>query len=150
MSVLTIQESWLMEFGCCWNSVLDRLRYLGKFGIGAQFQWETGNTLNTGIIEHFLTFLTRGRTQGFNFRQESHDLLKLIELIRYDFNSNRFQVSFSFNFRWIEWFSMFILFMHMHMRDHDKCRSYMFLTERKALPNINSVCIISGKSHSSP
>jgi hypothetical protein len=31
--------------------------------------------------------------------------------------------------------------MHMHMRDHDKCRSYTFLTKRKALSNIYSVRI---------
>jgi heme/copper-type cytochrome/quinol oxidase subunit 4 len=48
------------------------------------------------------------------------------------FNLNRFQVSFGFNFCWIEWFSKFILFMHMHMQNDDKYWSYSFLTKRKA------------------
>jgi hypothetical protein len=41
--------------------------------------------LNTGIIENFLTFLTRGRTQIFDFKQRSYDWWKLVELTRYDF-----------------------------------------------------------------
>jgi hypothetical protein len=40
--------------------------------------------------------------------------------------------------------SKFILFMQMHMQHHDICRSYMFLTKRKALPNIYGVRIVGG------
>jgi hypothetical protein len=40
--------------------------------------------------------------------------------------------------------------MHMHMQDHVKCWSYTFLTKRKALPNIDGVCIVGRKLHSSP
>jgi hypothetical protein len=47
------------------------------------------------IREHFITFLTRGRTQGFDSERRSYDRLKLIELTRYIFfNSNEFQVPF--------------------------------------------------------
>jgi hypothetical protein len=41
--------------------------------------------LNTNIIEHFRTFLTRVITQSFDFEQESYDQLKLMDLTRYDF-----------------------------------------------------------------
>jgi hypothetical protein len=43
------------------------------------------------FIEDFRTFSMRGRTQGFNFEQESYDRLKFIELIRYVYS---FQVDF--------------------------------------------------------
>jgi hypothetical protein len=91
-----------------------------QFGIFAYFPWKTGRTLNTGIIEHFITFLTRGRTQGFYFKWTSYDRPKLIALQDMILNSNRFRVSFGYNFHWITWLPKFILFMHMHMRDHDK------------------------------
>jgi hypothetical protein len=88
--------------------------------------------MNIKVLENFITFLTRGRTQGFDSERRSYDQLKLIELTRYDFfNSSRFQVPFDFNFHWIAWFSKSILSMHMHMEDHDKSRSYTFLTKRK-------------------
>jgi hypothetical protein len=46
-------------------------------------------------------------------------------------------------------FSMFILFMQMHMQHYDICRSYTFLTKRKALPNIYAVRIVGGdRTHS--
>jgi hypothetical protein len=122
-----------LKLGCCWNSVLDRSIYLGKLGSWAHFQCKTDRTWNTNIIGHFITFLTRGRTQNFDFERITYDQLKLVDFTRYDFfNSNRFQVPFDFNFRWIEWFSKFILFMHMHMQNHDICRSYTFLIKRKA------------------
>jgi hypothetical protein len=44
-----------------------------------------------------------------------------MEPTRYDFSFRidfKF-LSFLFYFFWITWFSKFILFMHMHMRDHD-------------------------------
>jgi hypothetical protein len=46
------------------------------------------------------------------------------------FKSKRLQLSFGSNFHWVEGFSKFILFIHMHMQDHDKSQSYMFLTKR--------------------
>jgi hypothetical protein len=61
----------------------------------------------------------RGRTQNFDFERRTYDQLKLIYLQDTVFNSNRFQVPFGFNFCWIEWFSKFILLMHMHMQNHD-------------------------------
>jgi hypothetical protein len=36
--------------------------------------------------------------------------------------------------------------MHMHMQQHDKCRSYTFLTKRKALPNRDDVRIVGGEN----
>jgi hypothetical protein len=39
--------------------------------------------MNTKVLENFITFPMRGRTQGFNCEQRSFDRLKLIELIRY-------------------------------------------------------------------
>jgi hypothetical protein len=48
--------------------------------------------------------------------------------------------SIQFSFLLIEWFSKFTLFMHMRMQYHDKCRSYMFLTKRKAC-QIYKVCV---------
>jgi hypothetical protein len=47
-------------------SVLDRLSYLDKFGPSAQFQKNYGITLNTKILENFITLLTVGRTQNFD------------------------------------------------------------------------------------
>jgi hypothetical protein len=46
---------------------------------------ENWGTLNIGIIENFITFLTSGRTQNFDFELRRYHQLKLIELTRYDF-----------------------------------------------------------------
>jgi hypothetical protein len=64
-------------------------------------------------------------------------------------NLNRFQVSFGYNFRWIKQCSKFIFFMHMLMQDHDSMPVLYVLTKRESLPNIVSVRIVGGKSHSS-
>jgi hypothetical protein len=101
----------LYKLECCWNSFLDRTTYLDKFIIWVYFQWKNGRTLNTGILEYFIAFLMRGRTQNFDFKRRSYDRLKLVGLTK---------ISFGFNFCWIKQFSKFILFMHMHMWDHDK------------------------------
>jgi hypothetical protein len=47
-------------------SVLDRSGYLVKFGVYAYFQWRTGGAMNTKVLDNFITFLTRGRTQNFD------------------------------------------------------------------------------------
>jgi hypothetical protein len=80
-SGVMVPESW----ECCWHSFLDRTRYLDTFGIWAYLEWKTGRTLNTGIIEHFINFLTRGRTQNFDSERRSYVQLKLIEFRRFDF-----------------------------------------------------------------
>jgi hypothetical protein len=49
-------------WGAAENPFLDRSSYMDKFGLSAHFQWKTVRTWNTKIIEHFITFLTRGRT----------------------------------------------------------------------------------------
>jgi hypothetical protein len=41
--------------------------------------------MNIKVLENFITFLTRGRTQGFDSERRSYDQLKLIELTIYDF-----------------------------------------------------------------
>jgi hypothetical protein len=41
--------------------------------------------MNTKVLDNFITFLTRGRNQGFDSERRSYDRLKLIELTRYDF-----------------------------------------------------------------
>jgi hypothetical protein len=43
---------------------------------------------------------------------------------------NQFQLSFDFYFRWITWFPKFILFMHMHMQDHDNM-SVLYVPHQK-------------------
>jgi hypothetical protein len=130
------------------NSVLDRLRYLGKFGIWAHFQWKTDRTWNIKIIEHFIAFLTRGRAQGFDIGWKNYGALKLDRFSRYDFE--------------LESIFKFLLVLTSIGLDNfqgssylckcqimAKCRSYTFLTKRKVLPNIDSIHIIGGKSHSS-
>jgi hypothetical protein len=51
-----------------WNleevSVLDRSNCLDKFGLWDHFQTIFGETVNTKILENFVTFLTVGRTQN--------------------------------------------------------------------------------------
>jgi hypothetical protein len=66
------------------------------------------------------------------------------------FDLNRFQISFGYNFCWIEWFSKFIFFMHMHMRNHDNMLAIYILRQKKSFANIDDVCLIGGKSHSTP
>jgi hypothetical protein len=74
----------------CWGVLLEisfqnRLRQLNKFGLYTYFQWIIGRAMNTKVLENFITFLTRDRTQGFDSEQRSSNQLKLIELKRYDF-----------------------------------------------------------------
>jgi hypothetical protein len=64
-------------------------------------------------------------------------------------NSKRFQVSFGSNFHWVEGFSKFILFMHMHMQYHDKMPVLYVPHQKNILPNIDDVHIVGDKSHSS-
>jgi hypothetical protein len=53
-----------------WNlgevSVLDRSDHLQKFGLYTHFQKNFGGTLNTKILENFVTFLTVGKTLNFD------------------------------------------------------------------------------------
>jgi hypothetical protein len=79
------------------------MRGLDTIGIRAHFHWKTDRTPNTEFIEEFRSFLTRGRTQGFDFGPKCYDRLKLIELTRYDFS---FRIDFKFlsvlNICWIK------------------------------------------------
>jgi hypothetical protein len=132
----TVQELWslqvrvLLEISC----FLDRSRYLGKFEIWAHLQWRTDKILNTKVIEHFITFLMRGRTQFWSRMKK----LRPAEVKRhYKIIFSYFELIssfFRFVLTWIEWLSTFILFMHMHMQNHDTYRSYPFLTKRKVCP----------------
>jgi hypothetical protein len=49
-------------------SVLDRSGYLVKFGVDAHFQWGTGGDMNTRVLDNFITFLTKGRTQNSDLK----------------------------------------------------------------------------------
>jgi hypothetical protein len=46
-------------------SVLDMSNCLDKFGLYAHFQKNSERTLNTKILENFVTFLMEGKTQNF-------------------------------------------------------------------------------------
>jgi hypothetical protein len=48
-------------------SILDRSNCPDKFGLYAHFQKNSERTSNTKILENFVTFLTLGRTQNFDF-----------------------------------------------------------------------------------
>jgi hypothetical protein len=124
-------------------SVLDRSGYLVKFGVYAYFQWRTGGAMNTKVLDNFITFLTRGRTQNFDLERRNCDRLKLNDTISYDFS---LRVNFKFL---LVRFPKFILFMKRHMQHHDICWSYTFITKRKTLPNIYGVRIGNG-SHTHP
>jgi hypothetical protein len=71
------QSDWLFrsygpwKLGVLLTFISGQKRYLDKFEIWAYFQWKTGRTLNTWIIEHF--------------EQRSYVQLKLIEFTRYNF-----------------------------------------------------------------
>jgi hypothetical protein len=41
-------------------------------------------TLNTKIIENFITFLTRGRTLNSDLKRRNYDRLKLNDIMGYD------------------------------------------------------------------
>jgi hypothetical protein len=47
-------------------SFQNRSNYLDKFGAYAYFQWRTRRAMNTKVLENFISFLMRGRTQGFD------------------------------------------------------------------------------------
>jgi hypothetical protein len=53
--------------------------------------------MNAKVLNNFITFLSRGRTHGFDSEQRCYDQLKLIELTRYNFQFESI-VSFGFNF----------------------------------------------------
>jgi hypothetical protein len=81
------------------GSVLDRSNCLDNFGFWAQFHKNSGWTLNTKILENFVSFLTVGKTQNFDLGRRNYDQLKLNGLLRYDFSLPvNFQVSFDFTF----------------------------------------------------
>jgi hypothetical protein len=84
-----------------------------------------------------------GRAQNFALERRSCDQFKLIEL-----KDMIFSLRVNFKFLLVH-FPKLILFMQMHMQHHDIYQSYMFLTKRKALPNIYGVRIVSG-SHTHP
>jgi hypothetical protein len=137
--------------GCGWNSFLDRTRYLENFGIWAYFQWKTRRTLNTEVIENFITLLTKGRTQNFYFDWRSHGQLKLIGPTIYDFPFESISIFLSLvTFVGLHGFQSSSYWCTCICEILTKCGSYMFLTKRKALPNIDGVHIIGGKSHSPP
>jgi hypothetical protein len=58
-SGVMIPESW-GGGGCYWKTTLDRLNYLDKSGLYAHLHKNSGETLNTKILENFIIFLTRG------------------------------------------------------------------------------------------
>jgi hypothetical protein len=123
----------------------------GKLRSWAHFQWKTDRTWNTKLIEHFITFLTRGRAQNFNFERRTYDQMKLIDITRYDFLfwiNFKFPLVLTFIDRMV-CFSKFILFIHMHMQCHDICRSYMFLAKIKVCPIYIRCTYIRWQSHSS-
>jgi hypothetical protein len=76
---------------------------------------ENWKNLKYGDHRAFHSLYNEGITQNFDFERRNYDQLKLIELIRYNFLFKSISSFFGFNFRWIEWFSKFALFMHMHM-----------------------------------
>jgi hypothetical protein len=41
--------------------------------------------MNTKVLDNFIAFLTRGRTQSFDSEQRSYDQLNLVDFISYDF-----------------------------------------------------------------
>jgi hypothetical protein len=57
------------------NLLSGQIGYLDEFEVNAYFQRETARTLNTKVLENVITFLTMGRTQGFN-SEWSGDWLK--------------------------------------------------------------------------
>jgi hypothetical protein len=143
-----IRGSDLRKLGCSLNSVLDRSRYLGKFGIWAHFQWKTDRTWNIKIIDHFIAFLTRGRAQGFDIGWKNYGALKLDRFSRYDFElESIFKFLLVFNSIGLDNFQGSSYLCKCQIMG--KCQSYKFLTKRKVLPNIDSIHIIGGKSHSS-
>jgi hypothetical protein len=50
--------------------------------------------MNTKVLENFITFLMRGRTQNFDLERRRYDWLKLIEFTRYDFHFKLISSSF--------------------------------------------------------
>jgi hypothetical protein len=107
--------------------------------------------LNIEVIDNFVAFLTRGRTQNFDFERRSYDQLKLIGPTRYDF---QFELISSFlsvvTFIGLDGFQSSSYLCTCICEIMTKCWSYTFLTKRKALPNIDDIRIIGVKSHSSP
>jgi hypothetical protein len=48
------------------SSFQDRSNYLDKLGLQAYFYWRTGRAMNIKVLESFIIFLMRGRTQNFD------------------------------------------------------------------------------------
>jgi hypothetical protein len=67
-----------------WPNLGFELTSNGNLFFAGNFQWKSDRPWNIKIIENFINFLTRGRTQCFNSEQRSYDQLKSIELTRYD------------------------------------------------------------------
>jgi hypothetical protein len=57
----------------------------GQIGDLSLLPMKTGRTMNTMILENFITFLTRGRTQNFDLEQRNYDHLRLSDITRYGF-----------------------------------------------------------------
>jgi hypothetical protein len=94
---------------------------------------EKWKNLEYRVINHFITFLTKGRTYKIRFLiRIDFKILSVITLI----GLNCFQCSSYLCICICEIMTL--------------CRSYMFLTKRKLLPNIDDVRIVGGKSLSSP
>jgi hypothetical protein len=126
----------LCNLGCCWKFPVfwtDQLSgWMWTLSLLPLNNWKSPKYKGP---REFYNLSYKGWNSGFEFRTKK---LWPIEVdrtykIRF-FNSNWFQVPFDSHFRWIEWFSKIILFMHMHMQNYDICRSYTFLTKIKICP----------------
>jgi hypothetical protein len=76
-------------------SVLNRSNCLANFWTLGHLQKNSSGTLNTKILENFISFLTMGRTLDSDIEQRNYDWLKLNDIIRYDF------LIFKFNFEFL-------------------------------------------------
>jgi hypothetical protein len=88
-------------------------------------------TMNIQVIGDFINSLKRVETQNFDIGRTKRKWLKLKGFLSYDFELESI-------FKFLLVFMVCSLMQYeymmsctMHMRDHDKCRPYMFLTKRK-------------------
>jgi hypothetical protein len=86
--------------------------------------------MNTKVLENFITFLTRGRAQNFDFELRSYDRLKLSDNSRYGFFLFCIILSFLGLF-----FNVHLIHAHAYAISWHKLVLYV-PHQKKSLPNI--------------
>jgi hypothetical protein len=128
---------WLLEILIKPNGVIYWLRNLSLI------EAKSRETLNIEVVGNSTSLLKRVQTQNFDTGWRNHKGSKLMGFSRYDFELE------SIFFKFLLFFRVRFLMQYECMMSSNMSALYVPHQKKKILPNIDSVCIVGGKSRSS-